>query len=134
MTSKWVKRCTVLIPLPIEYNQDNPDSKAPRTPIEKEKYEKTAIDLVREFNAGGVIHDMRESGLLGFWQNKNVVDKDVLVYIEIDLPDTQETRAWLEKYGRTVLLSRFQQDAIYMKIVPQVETLLVERLDAKIDE
>lgn len=134
MNSKWVKRCTVLIPLPIEYNQDNPDSRAPRKPIEKEKYEETANDLVREFEAGCVIHDVRESGLLGFWQNRNVIDKDVLVYIETDLPDVKETRVRLERYGKNVLLGRFQQHAIYMKIVSPVETLLVERVDMESDE
>ena len=54
--------------------------------------------------------------------------KDVLAYISADLPDTEETREWVKSYTRTKLITRFQQDAIYLRWL-SVETELVRPLE-----
>ena len=66
-----------------------------------------------------ILHDMRgDSGLRRF-------DRDVLALIEVDVPDTEETRAWLRSYARDVLCQRFRQEAVYLKFVGPVEQLIV---------
>ncbi len=50
---------------------------------------------------------------------------DVLALIEVDVPDTTESREWLRTYARDVLLERFRQKAIYLKFVGPVEHLVV---------
>ena len=45
-----------------------------------------------------------------------------------DLPDTEETREWVKSYARTKLITRFQQDAIYLRWL-SVETELVRPLE-----
>ena len=45
--------------------------------------------------------------------------------MEVDVPDTAETRLWLRAYARDVLRQRFQQKAIYLKFVGPVEHLII---------
>jgi hypothetical protein len=49
----------------------------------------------------------------------------VLALIEVDVPDTSVSRAWLRVYARDVLRERFRQKAIYLKFVGPVEHLVV---------
>ena len=53
------------------------------------------------------------------------VDEDVLAILEVDITDIEESIAWLRRYTREVLLRRFEQKAIYLKIIGPVETLVV---------
>ncbi len=46
---------------------------------------------------------------------------------EIDVPDTPAVLARLKAYARRVLLKRFDQKAIYMKVVRPIEQILVTR-------
>lgn len=39
---------------------------------------------------------------------------------EVDIPNTDTDKSWLISYIRDNLLSRFKQEAIYLKIVPSV--------------
>ena len=61
----------------------------------------------------------------GFWWDQGIIDRDVLVLIELDVPDTEAARAWLRVYARDVLCQRFRQKAIYLKFVGPVEQLIV---------
>ena len=49
----------------------------------------------------------------------------MLALIEVDVPDTTESREWLRACGRNVLRERFRQKAIYLKFVGPVEHLIV---------
>ena len=49
----------------------------------------------------------------------------VLALIEVDVPDTAESREWMRGYARDVLRERFRQKAIYLKFVGPVEHLIV---------
>lgn len=42
-----------------------------------------------------------------------------------DVADTEESITWLRQYARDVLLRRFEQRAIYLKIIGPVKTLVV---------
>jgi hypothetical protein len=53
------------------------------------------------------------------------VDRDVLALIEVDVPDTEASRAWLRTYTRDVLCARFRQKTIYLKCVGPIERLIV---------
>lgn len=45
--------------------------------------------------------------------------------LEVDIPDTSKARTELTSYVRAWLLSRFGQEAIYIKFVRPVERMLV---------
>ena len=64
----------------------------------------------------------------GFWWNQGIVERDVLALLEVDVPDTTESREWLHTYARDVLIPRFRQKAVYMKFVRPVERLLVTEI------
>ena len=49
--------------------------------------------------------------------DQGLVDQDVLALLEVDVPDAEESRAWLRAYARDVLRPRFRQKAIYLKFV-----------------
>jgi hypothetical protein len=49
----------------------------------------------------------------------------MLALIEVDVPDTTESREWLRAYARDILRARFRQKAIYLKFVGPVEQLIV---------
>ena len=114
----WV---TVLLRLPLFYN---PDSTGARVPIEDAKFVETADELAQQFG-GGTLFVFRHDPPRGFWWDQGVVDRDVLALLEIDVPDTTASRAWLQAYARDVLCARFQQKAIYLKVVRPVEQLIV---------
>ena len=117
-TNDWI---TVLLRLPMFYN---PDAAGYRAPVEDDKFLDTADELARRFG-GGTLFLFRHDAPRGFWWDQGVVDTDVLVLIEVDVPDTTESRDWLRAYARDVLLERFRQKAIYLKSVGPVEHLIV---------
>ena len=117
-TTRWV---TVLMRLPLFYN---PGARGQRAPIEDEKFLETTDELARRFG-GGTLFVFRQDPPRGFWWDKGMVDRDVLALIEVDVPDTSESREWLRVYARDVLRERFRQKAIYLKFVRPVEHLVV---------
>ena len=113
---------TLLIHLPVFYN---PDRRGRRRPIEDEKFCLTAKEVAAQFG-GGFLHRFPGGEAQGFWWNKGIVDRDVLALLEVDVPDTGESRRWLRRYAQDVLIKRFRQKAIYMKFIRPVEDLLVQ--------
>ena len=116
--SGWI---TVLLRLPLFYNAD---ASGHREPVEDEKFLDTADEVARQFG-GGTLFVFRHDPPRGFWWDAGIVDRDVLALIEVDVPDTMESREWLRAYARDVLLERFRQKAIYLKFVGPVEHLIV---------
>lgn len=113
---------TALIYLPEFYN---PDSKGLRPKIEEDKFTTTADELARKFGGGTWHH-----GKSGIWWDKGnrYVDPNLRIF-EVDIPDNEKDRDWLIDYIKGVLLKRFEQKAIYLKIVPQIiniYTILIE--------
>ncbi len=124
---------TLLMPLPTYYN---PDANGVRKPIEKWKFTRTAEEISRQFNAGAELQVFRRDKPHGFWWDRKLLARDVLAYISADLPDTEATREWIKSHARTKLLTRFRQDAIYLRWLA-VETELVrpvERVSRRYDE
>jgi len=117
-TTRWV---TVLLRLPVFYNVD---ARGHRLPIEDDKFLQTADEIAHRFG-GGTLFVFRQDRPRGFWWDQGVVDRDVLALIEVDVPDTSESREWLRGYARDVLRGRFEQKAIYLKFVGPVEHLVV---------
>lgn len=117
-TSGWV---TVLLRLPLFYN---PDASGHREPVEDDKFLDTADEIARQFG-GGTLFVFRHDPPRGFWWDEGIVDQDVLALIEVDVPDTTESRERLRTYARDVLRERFRQRAIYLKFVGPVEHLIV---------
>lgn len=115
---------TALIHLPLFYN---PQEGGTREPIEEEKFIATAEEISKEFG-GGLLHLYRESPPKGFWWNRDIVKGDDIVLLEVDVPDTEKSRGWLKSYAKDVLLARFQQEAIYIKLVKPTETLEITEL------
>ncbi len=109
-----------LVYLPKFYN---PDAHGIREMVEAEKLEQTAREITEHFEEGGTIFDSGDPPT-GFWWDKGFVDRDVLVILEVDIPDTPQSRAWLKSYAREVLLERFRQRAIDIKYVA-IERALV---------
>ncbi len=112
---------TVLLRLPLFYN---PDAQGSRAPVEDEKFMQTAEEIAQQFG-GGTLFVFRHEDPRGFWWDRGVVDRDTLALLEVDVPDTAEARDWLRGYARGVLLERFRQQAIYLKFIGPIETLLV---------
>lgn len=122
--SGWV---TVLLRLPLLYN---PDATGARAPVEIEKFLATAEEIAHQFG-GGTLFVFRQDAPRGFWWDRGVVDRDVLVLIEVDVPDAAESRVWLRAYARDVLCRRFQQKAIYLKFVGPVEQLIISEEEVR---
>ena len=112
---------TVLLRLPVFYN---PDAAGRRAPVEDDKFLDTADELARRFG-GGTLFVFRHDPPRGFWWDEGIVDRDVLALIEVDVPDTTESREWIRAYARDTLLERFRQKAIYLKFVGPIERLIV---------
>lgn len=112
---------TVLIPLPVFYNQD---AHGHRAPVEDEKFIATAKEISRQFG-GGVLHRYKDEAPAGFWWNKGVLSQDQMGAFEVDILDTEENRRWIKSYVKNVLLKRFRQDAIYLRFIGPVESLEV---------
>ena len=117
-TSGWV---SVLLRLPVFYNAD---AEGRRGPIEDDRFLETADELAQQFG-GGTLFLFRHDPPQGFWWDEGIVDRDVLALIEVDVPDTAESREWMRGYARDVLRERFRQKAIYLKFVGPVEHLIV---------
>ena len=115
-------KITALIPLPLYYN---PEPSGKRRPVEDEKFVRTAKEIAEMFG-GGTLHRFDQTPPRGFWWNAGVVSDDVLALLEVDLPDTAANRAKLISYARNILKKRFEQDAIYVKFVGPIESLVVE--------
>ncbi len=118
---------TVLVPLPVFYN---PDATGNRRPIEEEKLTATAEEVAREFGGAVLWRFSEGSGPRGYWWNREILDIDVLAMLEVDVPDTRESRSWFEAYAETVLMDRFEQEAIYLKFYgggAAMETMTVSK-------
>lgn len=113
---------TVLIPLPLTYN---PDKRGRRRRVERSKFEITADEMATHLHEGGTLFVYRDGHPTGFWWNEGIVERDVHALLEVDMPDTPANRLWLRVYARNVLLKRFRQKAIYVKIVGPVERWVV---------
>ncbi len=55
----------------------------------------------------------------------------MLALIEVDVPDTKESRERLRAYARDVVRERFQQKAVYLKFVGPVEHLVVSEEEVR---
>jgi hypothetical protein len=110
---------TVLIPLPMYYNADE---RGAREAVEDKKFLLTASEVSLRFG-GGTLFRFAEGRARGFWWDKGILHQDTLALLEVDVPDTARSRSWLRRYAKTVLIERFEQDAIYLKFVGPVETL-----------
>lgn len=55
----------------------------------------------------------------------------MLALIEVDVPDTTESREWLRAYARDVLRERFRQKAIYLKFVGPIEHLIISEEEVR---
>src|SRR5438128_11502961 len=117
-TTGWI---TVLLRLPVF---DNPDAAGYRASIEDDKFLDTADELARRFG-GGTLFIFRHDPPRGFWWDQGVVARDVLALIEVDVPDTTESRDWLRAYARNALRARCRQKAAYLKAVGPGERLIV---------
>jgi hypothetical protein len=53
------------------------------------------------------------------------VDEDVLAILKVNVPDDEESVVWFKRYAKEVLLGRFEQKALYLKIIGPIETLIV---------
>jgi len=89
-----------------------------------ETFMRTAHGIAQRFG-GGTLFTFRHDEPKGFWWDRGLVDRDTLALLELDAPDTAETRDWLRTYARDVLLDRFRQKAISLKFVRPVEQLIV---------
>lgn len=117
-TSGWV---SVLLRLPVC------TTRTPRVvarPSKDDRFLETADELAQQFG-GGTLFLFRHDPPQGFWWDEGIVDRDVLALIEVDVPDTAESREWMRGYARDVLRERFRQKAIYLKFVGPVEHLIV---------
>jgi hypothetical protein len=112
---------TALILLPIEYN---PDKKGKRHRIPMKGFQDTAVeisDLFEEYGLGCTIDPYPKHGI---WVKLGVIYEDINVILEINsLPMTEKEK--LIKYCQENLLKRFNQEAILIKFVPQVQAELV---------
>lgn len=115
------RKICALILLPVTYN---PDAQGRRMPVEDAKFVTTADEIAREFG-GGTIFRFQEGSAEGFWWEKGVLFQDDLAVVEVDIPDSGDSREWIRKYSKDVLMERFQQEAIYIKFVGPIEQMIV---------
>jgi len=110
-----------LLLLPTEYN---PEASGRRRRIEAWKYVATMRELAMRFGGGSLLR--RARGIRrGFWWDRGILHEDELLAVEVDIPDTRAARQWIRRYAREILLPRFAQKAIYVRLVGPVEVLLV---------
>ncbi|MBI2264612.1 MAG: hypothetical protein HYU64_05515 [Armatimonadetes bacterium] len=112
---------TVLICLPMFYN---PDEHGKRKPVEDENFVQTAEEISKKFG-GGTLFVFKTDSPRGFWWDRGIVCEDVHALLEVDVPHTTDSQAWLKKYARDVLIKRFRQKAIHMKYIGPVGTIEV---------
>jgi hypothetical protein len=113
---------TALIVLPVTYN---PDATGNKKPVEDEKFIQTAEEIAKKFG-GGTIHRYPGGNVEGFWWDNGILYSDVHAVLEVDVPDTPHSRTWLRSYAKKVLLKRFEQKAIYIKLVGPIEQIIVD--------
>lgn len=105
---------TALILLPIEYN---PDEKGERGQVPIKTFQNTAIEILECFETGCTIDPYPKHGI---WAKLGIIYEDINVILEINsLPITKKEK--LIKYCQEKLLKRFDQEAILIKFVPQVQ-------------
>lgn len=115
------RHVVALLILPQAYN---PDEQGRRLAVEDEKFRLTVEEIARRFG-GGVLWKFTEAPPQGYWWDRGFLHQDELVAIEVDIPDTRVARSWLRRYAREVLLRRFKQEAIYIRLIGPVQVVLV---------
>jgi hypothetical protein len=93
--------------------------------VEEEKFVQTAEEIVAMFG-GGTLYRFEHEPPRGFWWNAGIVNDDVLALLEVDFLDSAANRTKLVSYARDVLKQRFEQEAIYVKFVGPIESVIVE--------
>ena len=111
-----------LVLLPLEYNRD---VSGHRRPIEEQQYLATMAEIARRFGGGVLWRWPEDLKPRGFWWHRGILHDDHLVVIEVDIPDQPAAKAWLTRYARRILIPRFQQDAIYIRMVGPIHVSLV---------
>lgn len=113
---------TALIILPVTYNRD---AEGKQKPVEDEKFIQTAEEIAKKYG-GGTIHRYPGGNVEGFWWDKGILYTDVHAVLEVDVPDTPASRTWLRSYAKKILMKRFEQKAIYIKLVGPIEQIIVD--------
>jgi len=112
---------TAIILLPVEYN---PNKKGKRGQIPVKDFQDTAVEiseLLKKYGLGCTIDPYPK---LGIWAKLGIIYEDINVILEINsLPKVEKRR--LIKYCGDKLLSRFKQEAILIKFIPQVQAEIV---------
>lgn len=116
------RRLVALVVLPQLYN---PDQRGRRQPVEAEKFDRTMREIAGRFG-GGVLWRFEAGSPVGYWWDRGVLYEDELAVIEVDIPDETAAKDELREYARDVLLRRFEQEAIYIKLVGPIQVMLVE--------
>lgn len=111
-----------LVLLPLEYNRD---SSGHRRQVEEQKYIETMAEIARKFGGGVLWRWPAGVRPQGFWWNRGILHDDHVAVIEVDIPDEPAAKAWLTRYARRILIPRFQQDAIYIRMVGPIQVSLV---------
>jgi hypothetical protein len=116
---------TALILLPLKYN---PDEFGDRRPVEKEKFRAAGIELAELF--GGAILDENPKG--GFWWNQGCIEEDDIVVFEVNMSgEPEENLTRLQRYAESVLLDRFRQEEIWIRIIPNIRILEVQTIQIR---
>lgn len=111
---------TVLIYFPEYYNLE--EKRGKKVKVEKEKFVKTAKEIVTKFSGGGTWHENKT----GIWFDEGVLYHDEIRIYEFGIEDKKENRNRIIQYVRKVLLKRFKQVSIYVKFVPYTESVDVK--------
>lgn len=112
---------TVLLLLPTKYN---PNKRGKRRSIPMTEFQKTATEIDEKFGLGCTLDLYPKHG---FWTKSKVLYEDVNVLIEIDnFPKSERKK--LYKYCKNELLKRFKQEAIEIKFIPLIKTMVVEKV------
>ena len=116
-----MKTATALILLPIEYN---PDEKNQRRQVSIKAFQDTAIEITRifeKYDLGCTIDPYPKHGV---WVKLGILYEDVNTILEINnFPITEKKQ--LIKYCEEKLLKRFEQEAILIKFIPEVQAEVV---------
>ncbi|HOD39701.1 MAG TPA: hypothetical protein PKW98_01260 [Candidatus Wallbacteria bacterium] len=106
--------CTVLIMLPTRYN---PDEKGECRQIPLTDVQKTAVEIFEKFDQYSTIDPFPKIGL---WKRSGIINdviEEINVTLELDKVSMKK-KDQLLKYCRDVLLERFKQEAIHVRIIP----------------
>ena len=107
--------CTLLIMLPTKYN---PDKNGDRRHVPLGDVQKTALEILEKFDQCSTIDPFPKVGL---WRNTgpaNEIVEDVNVTLILDKV-SRPKKEQLINYCREVLLERFQQSAIHVRVIPE---------------